>query len=247
MNYAKFGSGDKTMLIIPGLSLKPVTGDVKLIAKAYELFSNDFNVYLFDAREDISEGYSIEDMANDTLEKIDELGLSDIYLYGVSMGGMVCQYIVYKRPELVKKLVLCSTVSKVEENEAIKSWKNCIDNQDVNKLVDSFMYYIYSKEFYDKYVAMFIKMNEDLSLEALNKVGIRIDAVSNFDLSDEDKNNKVPTLVIGSKMDKVFDTKSIKQLADDMNGTYYLYDEYSHAVYDECEDIKDRIYKFFMD
>ena len=117
----------------------------------------------------------------------------------------------------------------------------------MNKLVDSFMYYIYSKEFYDKYVAMFIKMNEDLSLEALNKVGIRIDAVSSFDLSEEDKKNKVPTLVIGSKMDKVFDSELIKQLADDMNGSCYLYDEYSHAVYDECEDIKYRIYKFFMD
>ena len=47
INYVKFGSGNRNMLIIPGLSSKPVTGDVRAIANAYELFSNDFIVYLF--------------------------------------------------------------------------------------------------------------------------------------------------------------------------------------------------------
>ena len=245
INYVKFGSGNRNMLIIPGLSLKPVTGDVQAIANAYELFSNDFTVYLFDQREDVEKGYSIEDMADDALAKIDELGLKDIYLYGVSMGGMLSQYMVLKRPELFKKLVLCSNVSKVENNEAFDSWYKNAEDKNINKLLESFMYYIYTKEFNDMYLSLFKKMNSDISDRELELLKIRIEAMKGFDLYDI-VNNKVPCLVLGSKKDKVFTVEQMNQLVKNMNADYYFYDDYAHSIYDECADVKDRIYKFFM-
>lgn len=245
INYVKFGSGNRNMLIIPGLSLKPVTGDVQAIAKAYELFSNDFTVYLFDQRNDVEKGYSIEDMADDALAKIDELGLKDIYLYGVSMGGMLSQYMVLKRPELFKKLVLCSNVSKVENNEAFDSWYKNAEDKNINKLLESFMYYIYTKEFNDMYLSLFKKMNSDISDRELELLKIRIEAMNGFDLYDI-VNNKVPCLVLGSKKDKVFTVEQMNQLVKNMNADYYFYDDYAHSIYDECADVKDRIYKFFM-
>ena len=227
------------------MSLRPVTGDVQAIANAYELFSNDFTVYLFDQREDVEKGYSIEDMADDALAKIDELGLKDIYLYGVSMGGMLSQYMVLKRPELFKKLVLCSNVSKVENNEAFDSWYKNAEDKNINKLLESFMYYIYTKEFNDMYLSLFKKMNSDISDRELELLKIRIEAMKGFDLYDI-VNNKVPCLVLGSKKDKVFTVEQMNQLVKNMNADYYFYDDYAHSIYDECADVKDRIYKFFM-
>ena len=66
-----------------------------------------------------------------------------------------------------------------------------------------------------------------------------------FDLYDI-VNNKVPCLVLGSKKDKVFTVEQMNQLVKNMNADYYFYDDYAHSIYDECADVKDRIYKFFM-
>jgi len=48
-------------------------------------------------------------MAADTLGVMDALGVARAHVVGVSMGGMVAQEVIARRPDLVNKLVLCGT------------------------------------------------------------------------------------------------------------------------------------------
>jgi pimeloyl-ACP methyl ester carboxylesterase len=52
---------------------------------------------------------SISDMADDAIRFINLLGFSKIDVIAMSMGGMVAQDLVLKKPELVRKLVLVGT------------------------------------------------------------------------------------------------------------------------------------------
>lgn len=52
---------------------------------------------------------TIEQMANDIFAVCENEGLSEIYLLGHSMGGMIAQEFVLSHPEIVKKLVLYAT------------------------------------------------------------------------------------------------------------------------------------------
>lgn len=52
---------------------------------------------------------SVEAMADDALTFIDALGFEQIDIFSFSLGGMVAQAVVEKRPELVRKLVLTGT------------------------------------------------------------------------------------------------------------------------------------------
>jgi pimeloyl-ACP methyl ester carboxylesterase len=52
---------------------------------------------------------TVDGMARDAAALIDALGLSDIDLFGFSMGGHVAQLIALHRPELVRRLVLVGT------------------------------------------------------------------------------------------------------------------------------------------
>ncbi len=61
------------------------------------------------------EEYSVYDMAEDTEKAMDELGLAGAIIYGVSQGGMIAQVIALKRPDLVSRLVLCSTAPYIPE------------------------------------------------------------------------------------------------------------------------------------
>ena len=52
LKYMKFGDGPKNMVILPGLSLRPVTDAPQGVIAAYNIFSEEFTVYLFDYREE---------------------------------------------------------------------------------------------------------------------------------------------------------------------------------------------------
>ena len=55
--FFRFGTGTKKFIIIPGLSLKSVINYVDSVAAAYEIFSRDYEVFLFDIRENLPENY----------------------------------------------------------------------------------------------------------------------------------------------------------------------------------------------
>ena len=247
MNYIKFGKGDKIMLILPGLSLRPICDDPDPVIQAYDIFTKEFTVYLFDRRSDIEENYSLKDMAEDTIKKIEELALKDIYLFGVSQGGMISQYIAIHRPDLIKKLVLASTTYKSEkisldENEMLKD----AENNDVNDLVEYFASSIYSKDFYEKYHDVIVAQYANMNKEELKHFSIISQASSNFNFEEELKEVNIDTLVLGSKKDKVTNYLDMIRLSELLNGKIYLYDSYSHAVYDEAPDFKQHIYNHFL-
>lgn len=248
MNYIKFGNGSKTMVILPGLSLKPICKNPEPVIEAYDVFAKDFTVYLFDPREDVEEGYTIKDMAEDTVIKFNELGLKDIYLFGVSLGGTASLYIAKSHPELIKKMILASTTYsdknfKLNTNGMIKA----IKENNIIELIEVFMRDVYTEDFYNTYHDALIDTFKDLTQEELQKLTIYTKALQKYDLSSEIKMIKTPMLVIGSKKDKIDDYKDMIEIANTVNGDIFLYEDYGHAVFDEASDFKNHIMEFFMD
>ena len=115
MDYVVFGKGTKPFVIIPGLSLKRVKGAGHSLAYMYQMFAKDYRVYVFDRKEKIQEGYTVKEIAEDTAYVMKVLGISGAYVFGVSQGGMIAQYLAMDYPELVEKLVLGVTLSRHNE------------------------------------------------------------------------------------------------------------------------------------
>ena len=245
MNYIQFGKGCRTMVILPGLSLKPVCPLADSIAAAYEIFQKDFTVYLFDRREDIPEHYSLEQMADDTAERIKEIGLKDICLYGVSQGGMIAQILTLKYPELVKKLALASTCSCVEE-EAGNGWIEAARNHDLDGLLKEFASDVYGREYYEQYKDMIHGAYGDLSEKEMDRFAVMASAVQGFDIRKEAGNINIPVYVTGSRDDRVIPIARMEESARLLKAESCFYEGYSHAVYDESADLKEKVYVFFM-
>ena len=73
VDYVTLGKGDKTLIIITGLSLQRL-GDMSNLT-IYSLFyryAKEYTVYIFDRKDHIEEGITIENMA-------DDLYHSDVY------------------------------------------------------------------------------------------------------------------------------------------------------------------------
>ena len=95
MYYVYFGNGSRKLVVIPGLSdgLATVKGKAWILSLPYRKFFRDYTVYMFSRKNDMPDGYTIRDMAQDQVLAMRELGIDQTYLLGVSQGGMIAQYL----------------------------------------------------------------------------------------------------------------------------------------------------------
>ncbi len=248
MKYFRFGSdGGEPVVILPGLSIGSVTDSTDAIVYAYQKLS-EYDVYLFDRRSDIPPVYTIHDMAEDTGEAMDIIGLKGAKIIGVSQGGMIALDIAVNRPELVDRLVLGSAASHLSEEleGLISNWIHLAERKNgAVGLVGSFSRAIYTKDFRTQYKDAIDAMAQNTDDEDLARFVILAKGILDYDLRPELHKIKCPVLVLGARNDKVLGGDSSAELAEALGCESYIYDDYSHAVYDEAPDYLDKVYSFF--
>ncbi len=247
MDYTVFGEGNKSFIILPGLSIHSVMGSAELIADAYKDFSNEYTIYVFDRAKNIKEGYNIKDMADDTAKAMKALNIKDADIFGASQGAMIGLYLAIDYPELVHKLILGSTTAKSNDkfNTVINEWINLAKQKEETKLLESFVDNVYSEATLKEYRDILISSNSNISDEEYERFIILANACIDFNCYDDLSNIKCPVLVLGSKGDKVVGVDGSIEIADALNCEIYLYDEnYGHGVYDEATDYRNRCLEF---
>ncbi|MBO6302013.1 MAG: alpha/beta hydrolase [Ruminiclostridium sp.] len=247
MDYISFGSGSRNMVIIPGLSLMSVCESGDAVANAYKMFAAEYTVYLFDRRKNLPPVYGIPDMARDTAAAFDALGIRDAYVFGTSQGGMIAQVIAAERPELVKALVIGSSASRVsdERKAEMSVWVDAAKKGDAAAVVSGFAGAVYSEAFYEKNRGAFGVLAKMLTAEQLGRFVILAESIGTFDVYDMLPDIKCPVLVIGAGNDRVLGAEASRETAEKLGCELYIYENGSHAAYDEEPDYKDRIYGFF--
>jgi pimeloyl-ACP methyl ester carboxylesterase len=104
LNYTQTGAGEP-LLIIHGLF-----GSSRNWQSLSRKFANDFNVICVDLRNHGDSPHlddmGYEAMAEDVLQLIDHLQLSQVSMLGHSMGGKVAMKLCQLRPEKIKNLVI---------------------------------------------------------------------------------------------------------------------------------------------
>lgn len=247
MEYLHFGNenGEK-LVILPGLALKSVMGSAEGIVSAYALLAKDYDVYLFDHIKEEPDGYSVADMARDTLAAFDALGLDHVYLMGVSMGGMVAQRIAVDAPERVSSLILCSTAMNMTHSnrEAFADWILLAAARNTPALMEAFGESVYTPSFYAQYKDAIIASGEGAAERDFQNFVISANAVLSFDVSSEIQRIACPVLVLGAEEDRVLGVQASYDLVEALHCESYIYEGYGHAVYDEAPDFLERIAAF---
>ena len=252
IKYFRFGTGSRTMVILPGLSVGSVLTSAAAVAKEYEVMKDDFTVYLIDRREDPPAGYTVADMARDTAAAMDALGLSDIYLFGASMGGMISLTLALERPKLVRCLALGSTAARMggEEYAVLDRWVGLARQKDREGLFLAFGEAIYPPGLFAKYRDAFILLSHTATDEDLQRFIIFAEGAKGFDVLDRLTELRCPVLALGAKDDAVLGGDASALIAGRLGGrpdfAYHRYDGYGHAAFDTAPDYRDRLYRFFM-
>lgn len=247
MRYFRFGSGRKTFVILPGLSVKSVMDFAEGIAEAYKMFAENYTVYVFDRRLDLPPVYTVKDMARDTAAAFGALNLTNAYIFGASQGGMMAQIIAAEHPGLVCRQVLGSTSARLdaEHYRLFEHWAQLADSGNSLDLYMSFAGAVYPQSLFAEYRETLLAAAAGVNAEDMRRFAILARGTENFDIYELLPRIKCPTLVLGVAEDQVLGAEASKAIADRLNCPIYLYSGCGHAAYDTAPDYKDKILSFF--
>ena len=253
MDYFTFGRGKKTMVIVPGVSVKGPSANADVTVESYDPLTDDFTIYVFDRRKDLPAAYTIWDAARDTAKAMTALNLKNVYLLGTSQGGRIAMAIAIKQPELVEKLVLASTSARLSQDQyaLFDRWISFAESGDALGLYMSFGETLYPEYMLEDFKQMLIDEAKTVTTDELRRfVIILSEGKQVFDPTSQLKEIDCPVLVIGGIDDQVMGSDAglyiAKHLAPQKDVVLQLYDGYGHMPYDLAPDFKERLKQFFL-
>ncbi len=248
-DYIRFGSGSKTLIMIPGVGdgLKTVKGMALPFAFLYRSLAKDFTVYVFSRRRNLSPDTTTRDMAEDLYRAMDALKLSSASVVGVSQGGMIAQWLAIDHPDWVEKLVLTVTLSRPNAvvRDVISRWIRMADRGDYKGIMLDTAERSYSEK----------RLRQSrLEYQLLGSIGkpksfdrFRIQAASCLTHDAYDRLDRItcPTLVIGGKADQIVTGEASVEIAERIpDCRLFLYDGLGHGLYEEAPDFLQRVSAF---
>src|SRR4051812_47219042 len=107
--------GGPTVLMLHGIG----GGHLSFAPQVETLASSGYRAVAWDmpgyGRSAPIEPYTFKGLAQSCIALIETLNCGDVVLLGHSMGGMIAQEVMARRPELVSKLILCGTAASFDQ------------------------------------------------------------------------------------------------------------------------------------
>lgn len=249
MDYIRFGTGEKTLIILPGLGdgLRSVQGTAIPMALMYRKFAKKFTVYAFSRKEPLASGCTTEDMANDLNAAMDILGIHKAHVLGVSMGGMIAQHLAIGYPDAVEKLVLAVTCPKSDAAlmQSVSEWIGLAKQGSHISLMDSNVKHIYSDKYYRRNKWLIPIAGLISKPKSYERFLIQANACLTHDNYENLHRIACPTLIIGGEQDKVLSPDGSRMLAENIEDSLlYMYPDYGHGLYEEATDFIDIVLNF---
>lgn len=238
----------KTLVILPGLSVRPVSPLMEATIVLYRPFlENGYRLVLIDRRQNMPEDYSVEEMAEDAAKVMACLGIARADVFGASQGGMIAAALAIAHPALVDHLMLGSTSLRhgPYSDAQFRRWIGLAESRDSRGLLTECGRAMYSAATWAANGEGFVNVYADMT-DAEYTLFIRTAAtLLKVDLLDKVPAIRAGTLVIGCRGDKVFTAAPSEAIVRALGcGSYFYGEEYGHAVYDEAPDYVQRLLEF---
>jgi len=146
--------------------------------------------------------YSIERFGRDALAILDDLNIEKTHWCGVSMGGMVGQWLAAHAPERVGKLVLANTSCYYPDATMWEARIRAVREGGLAAVADTVIASWLTQEFRDHSPEVADRMKAMLLATPVEGYLACCEALSRLDLREDLARIKSPTLVIAGRYDK---------------------------------------------
>ena len=249
IDYISFGSGAKNLVLLPGLgdSLRSIQDTAVPMSVAYRSFTREYTVYVFGRRHNLPKGSTTRDMARDISAAMEALEIYKADVIGVSMGGMISQWLAIDYPSIVNKLVLVVTSAKPNAvlSESLNEWMDLARRNDHTAFMESNLRRIYSEEYCEKYKWLVPFLGKFTQPKSYDRFFVHAHACFEHNAADHLHRISAPTLVVGGEQDIALDGDASRQIAAAIpNAVLHMYQNLGHGLYDEAKDFQHLVLDF---
>ena len=242
-DYISFGSGRDVLIMLPGVGdgFKTAKGMAVPFAFMYRMFAVSFRVYVFSRRNDLPDGFTSADMADDLSNIMDALDIGAAHIFGVSQGGMIAQQMAIRHPEKVKSLVLAVTAARPTRimREALESWLLMAERNNYKGI----MLDTAERSYTGTYLERGKRMNKLIALakpKSYERFRILCESCLSHDVYEDLPEIRCPVYIIGASLDRVLGPEASAEMHEAIPGSgIYMFEGYSHGVYEQAKDFNE--------
>lgn len=147
--------------------------------------------------------YSIADLGNDVLALLDHHNIQQASICGISLGGVIAQWLGIHAAERVDKLILCNTAAKVGTDEGWQKRINDVRANGMASIADTVIARWFTPPFAASNAQIIADIREGMLACNVEGYAACCEALRLNDLRNAIKHINAPTLVIAGEHDVV--------------------------------------------
>jgi 3-oxoadipate enol-lactonase/4-carboxymuconolactone decarboxylase len=192
--------------------------DARIWSSLIELLSNHYRFLRYDMRghglSTCLGGGDLGEHVDDLTLLLTELNVSQVFLCGLSVGGMVAQIVTDRRPDLIKGLILCATAPQIGSPDIWNDRIRSVQERGVSSIKDAVLSRWFSAEYKQLNPSEFSLWGNMLERTPAEGYVNICRAIRDADNQGVCSRLKVPTLCIAGERDGATPPELVKAMAD---------------------------------
>jgi 3-oxoadipate enol-lactonase len=190
-------------------------------------FTQHFQVLRYDSyghgESEMKNGaYAIDMLSIAVLKLIDHLGLSTVYFCGLSVGGLVGQWLALNAEKRLVKAVLCNTSARIGDIESWNTRIEAVATGGVASISDAVLDRWFTASFRKRQPATVDRIRQMLEGTSSDSYIATCAAIRDADFRNEISKIRVRTLVMSATHDRAAPPENGKYLAEQILGSRYV-------------------------
>ncbi|MBR0557560.1 3-oxoadipate enol-lactonase [Ciceribacter sp. L1K23] len=141
VHYEMIGDASARKVIVFSNSLGT---DFRIWLPLFDELEDDVSILLYDSRGHGLSGlgpspFMMDDLVDDLIGLVEHVGISKAVFCGLSVGGLIVQGLWRKRPDLVRRMILCDTAPKIGTADVWNARIDAIDKGGLESISQSVM------------------------------------------------------------------------------------------------------------
>lgn len=204
LNYQTFGDPAHPALVLSnslGTNLTMWTSQV-------EFFKKDFYVICYDTRghgaSSTPDGpYTVSQLGQDVVNLLDYLKVEKASFCGISMGGLVGQWLAIHKAERFNKIIVCNTAAKIGQAAAWLERANLVREHGLSSIAATAASRWFTEGFIKDNPDVIAALSQDLAAGCNMGYANCCEALATEDLRESIERISIPLLVIAGLQDPV--------------------------------------------
>lgn len=223
IHYELAGPHDATVLVLS----HALGTNLTLWDQQVEALRGSFQIVRFDTRGHGKSAaprgpYTLSCLASDVVNLLDELDVSRAHFCGISMGGLIGQYLAVHHPERIASLVLSNTAAKIGNDEKWDRRIQLVAEAGMPAVFEEVLNGWFSAPFRDLHPPIVDSLAGALKATAPEGYIGCCQAIRDADLSQHLERIKAPTLVIAGTEDQATPMASAQFLQQNIRGSQLI-------------------------